>query len=124
MNIEIIEFYGIDRDDHRNILTGTLRIKLSDIGIHILGIFVSKRNDSWFFSLPGQKSFNHETEKEIRYPFITFEHRDQQKELIIAIREKAPIYIEKRLADTKNPLIFLERQKGSSNKNSSFRCQK
>jgi len=111
MNIEIIGFYPIELNEAKELLNGTLRIKLPDIGIHILGVFVSKRNGSWFFSLPGRKSEHHETGEQIRYPFIVFENRDQQKDLMAAIREKAPIFIEKRLADTENPLIFPERQK-------------
>ncbi len=93
------------------ILTGTLRIRLPDIGIHVLGVFVSKCNGSWFFSLPGRKSEHHETGEKIRYLSIVFEDHEKQKKLMAAIREKAPIFIEKRLADTENPLIFSERRK-------------
>lgn len=109
MNVEIVEFYPIEWKKERESLTGTLRIKLSDIGIHILGVFVSKRNGSWFFALPGRQGFDHEAGKKIRYPCIVFEDRDNQKELIEAIKEKAPAFIEMRLADTENPLKFPER---------------
>lgn len=116
MNVEIVEFYPIEWKKERDSLTGTLRIKLPDIGIHILGVFVSKRNGSWFFALPGRKSERHETGEKTRYPFVVFENHDQQRELMVEIREKAPIFIEKRLADTENPLIFPERQKKESKK--------
>lgn len=46
MNIKILEFYPLQQNDERITLTGTLRIKLSDVEIHILGVFVSRRKDS------------------------------------------------------------------------------
>lgn len=104
MLLEVIEFYPLEWKKERDFLTGTLRIKLPDIGIHILGIYVSKRNGSWFFALPSRQSFDHATGKQIRYPVIAFENRDQQKELIEAIREKAPAFIEMRLATVERPL--------------------
>lgn len=110
MNIEIVEFYPIERNEAKGLLNGTLRIKLPDIGIHILGIFVSKRKGSWFFSLPGRQGFDQKAEKKIRYPFVVFENRDQQKELMTAIREKMPAFIEKRLTDTESPLFFPNKQ--------------
>lgn len=110
MNIEVIEFYGIERDDSREILTGTLRIRLSDIGIHILGIYVSKRKDSWFFSLPGRNENHHETGEPIRYSFIVFEDREKQRELIKVVREKGRAFIQKRLDDVENPLIFHQKK--------------
>lgn len=116
MNIEIIEFYPNEWREEKGSLTGTLRVRLADFGIHILGVFVSKRNGFWFFSLPGRKSEHHETGEKIRYPFIVFEDHERQKGLMAAIREKAPIFIEKRLADTEKPLIFPDRQKMTKNK--------
>lgn len=106
MDIEIIEFYPIDRDESRDTLTGTLRINLPEIGIHILGIFVSKRKETWFFSIPGRNGTHHETGKWIFYPHIVFDDREKQAELMAAIREKGKAFIESRLADTEHPLIF------------------
>lgn len=100
MNVEIIEFYPIECREDKELLTGTLRIRLPDIGIQILGIFVSKNKDSWFFALPGRKGVDHKTGKAVRYPFVSFDSRETQKELIEAIREKAPEFIEMRLLNT------------------------
>jgi hypothetical protein len=102
MNIEIVEFFPIEIDQGTGYLSGTLRICLSDIGIHILGIHVTKRKNSWFFSLPGRVANDHRNGKPIRYPFICFEDRETQKQLIDAIREKGRVFIEKRLSE--NPL--------------------
>jgi hypothetical protein len=104
MNIEVIEFFGISRDEDRGILTGTLRIRLPDIGIHILGVYVSRRKDSWFFSLPGRNENHHETGDPIRYPFVVFEDRERQRELIKAIKEKGRAFIERKLADQENSI--------------------
>lgn len=109
MNIEILEFYPIERNEEKGLLTGTLRIKLPDWRLHILGIHVSKRKDYWHFTLPGR--VNNDAEKPIRFPYVAFEDREKQRQLIDAVRSQAPCFIEKRLADTENPLIFPNRKR-------------
>jgi hypothetical protein len=75
MNVEILDFYPIEKNENKGTLTGTLRIKLPDLGIHILGIFVFRKNDFWQFRLPGRSGTHHETGASVRYPFIVFEER-------------------------------------------------
>lgn len=116
MQIEIIEFYPIKFCEEKRILTGTIRIRLPEIGIHILGVFVNKNKDHWFFALPGRKGIDHQTGEMVRYPYITFENENQQKELIAAIRIQAPIFIEKRLVDAEKPLVLPQKQKIEDNK--------
>lgn len=106
MNVEIAEFYPLTCDEAKGFLTGTLRIKLPDLGLHILGIFVFKQKDYWRFEIPGRTGRHHQTGEQIRYPFIVFEDRGQQRALIDAIREKGRAFIEKRLTDKENPLMF------------------
>lgn len=110
MEVEITEFYPIERNEEKGVLTGTLRIKLTDLGIHILGIYVTKRNDSWYFRLPGSKGVDHKTGNEIRYPIFTFDDRNKQSALMKAIREQGRAFIEERLAGTEKPLIFPEKK--------------
>ena len=109
MNIEIVEFYPFERQE--KMLSGTLRIRLVNFGIHILGVFASYKKGHWFFQLPSRIGTNHETGEAVRFPFIVFEDREKQNELMTAIREKAVPFIESRLADTENPLVFPERKK-------------
>ena len=106
MNIEVIEFYPLDRDEDRDILTGTLRIKLIDLGIHILGVFVSKRKDSWYFAIPGRNAIHYKTGEPLRYPCIVFDDREKQAALMESIRLQGRAFIERRLADAQDPLIF------------------
>lgn len=87
MNVQIVEFYPNQWDKERDSLTGTIRIKLPDIGIHILGIFISKRNGSWFFALPRRQGIDHNTGVKIWYPVVVFEDRELQEQLMAAIRE-------------------------------------
>jgi|ERR1700722_2751188 len=110
MNIEIVEFYPLECDAERKTLTGTLRIKLPDIGIHLLGIFVRKNKDRWHVTIPGRKGIHHETGEEVRYPFISFEDTGRQHELITGIRKQGQKFIEKRLADAESPVIWPRRQ--------------
>lgn len=114
MNVEILEFYPLERNEDRGILTGTLRVKLPDIGIELLGIYVSKQKNYWYFTLPGRMATHHETGETIRYPFIAFEDREKQRDLITAIREKGRAFIEARLTDTANPLIFSKKKRQQS----------
>ena len=107
MNIvEILEFYPIEKNDEKEILTGTIRAKLPHVGIHILGIFISKRKDYWHFSLPSRQGIHHETGEPVRYPLVLFEDRDKQRELIDAIRKEGRAFIERWLSETEIPLIF------------------
>lgn len=110
INIEIVEFYPIERNEDKDLLSGTLRVRLCDFGIDILGIFVSKRKDFWYFTLPGQRGIHHETGESIRYPYLAFEDREKQRALMEEIRSKGRVYIEKRLADKENELIFRQNQ--------------
>jgi hypothetical protein len=109
VNIEVVEFYPITLDEAREILTGTLRVKIPAINLHVLGIFVSKKKNFWFFTMPGKKAIHHETGVPVRFPFIFFEGQ-QQRELMDAIRTNGKAYIEKRLADKENPLMIPKKQ--------------
>ena len=108
MNIEIIEFFPIELNKEKETLTGTLRVKLTDLGIHILGIFVSKRKDCWYFGLPGKKSIHHKTGELIRFTFLVFDDKDRQRELMDAIRQQGQDFIEKRLSD--KALVFPQKK--------------
>lgn len=88
MNVEILDFYPISMNEEKGLLTGTLRVKLPDLGIHILGVFVSKRMDKYFISLPTKNSIHHKSGDPIRYPILVFEDRDKQHELLEIIRKK------------------------------------
>jgi len=105
MNIEFLEFYPIAIDEENETLSGSLRIKLPEIGgIQLLGVFVARRKDSWFVSLPGKKSIDHRTGKEVRFPFVSFGDKEKMRDLMNSIREGAPDFIEKRLNDSENPI--------------------
>jgi hypothetical protein len=106
MNLEIMEFYPLERDEAKGLLTGTLRIRLPELGLHILGVYVSRRKDNWFFSMPGRRGTHHNTSENIFYPFIVFEERERMRLLMESIREKGRAFIEERLSDTERPLIF------------------
>lgn len=106
MNVEIIEFYPLERDESKEMLSGTIRILLSDIGIHILGIYVLKKKDFWFFRMPRRKGIHHETGEYVFYPYIILEDHEKHKQLLETIRERGQEFIEKRLANVENPLVF------------------
>jgi len=108
MNIQILDFFAISRDDKKGLLTGSLKIKLPDLGIHILGVYFSKRKDTWYFKVPFRKGIHHETGEEIVYPLFVFEEREKQRAFINALHVKGREFIENRLSNTENPLVFLK----------------
>lgn len=102
MNVEIMEFYPLERNDDRGILTGTLRVRLPDIGIQILGIFVSKKRQFWHLSLPIKQSTHHKTGAPVRYPTVVFDDDEKQSDLIAGIRTHGRTFVERWLMDA-NP---------------------
>lgn len=106
MNVEIVEFYPIEGNESTGFISGTLKARLPEQGIIIMGIFVSRSKGRYFFSMPGRMDTHHETGEKIRYPAFVFEDREKQKVLVEAIREKGMAFIEARLADPERPLAF------------------
>lgn len=100
MLIEFIEYYPTSPDH----LTGSLKIRLPEFKIQLLGVYAQKRNDGWFFSVPTGRGVDHKTGRFLRFPFVAFDDKDALVELIKVIREQGPAFIEKRLADTEKPL--------------------
>jgi len=105
MNIEVLEFYPFEENKDNGVIKGTLKIRLPDQGMVIMGIFASGSKGRYFFRLPFRTGINHETGERVDYPTVLFEDKEKQKALIEAIREKGQLFIEARLADTERPLI-------------------
>mgnify|MGYP001583009335 CR=1 FL=1 len=108
MNIEIMEFYPIHRDNKR--YTGTIRLRLVDIGIQILGIHVIRTKERWYFNIPF-KTGTDELGNLVQYPVLSFEDKEFQRDLIRSIQEKAPAFIEARIIDPLKPVVFKLREK-------------
>jgi|SRR6185295_11816685 len=107
MNIEIIEFYPLFRDAYQ--YTGTLRLRLIDIGIDLLGVHVKRTKDRWFFNIPFKTGIDDEG-KQVQYPLVSFSDKEKQRDLINTLREKAPAFIEERIKDPLKPIVFKEKQ--------------
>lgn len=106
MNVEIIEFYPLYRDAHQ--YTGTIRLRLIDIGIDLLGVHVKRTKDRWFFNIPF-KTGTDDKNNLVQYPLISFIDKEKQRELINCIREKAPSFIEERIRDVLKPVVFKQK---------------
>jgi len=96
MRIEIIEFYPIES---KGPLIGTLRVKLVDQGLDILGVQVFFRDGRWFFRLPSRQGIHHETKKPVWYPLVSLSDPLLQKELIGEIHRQVPAFIQERFPD-------------------------
>lgn len=106
MNIEVLEFYPFDENKNNDFIRGTLKIRLPEQGMVIMGIFASRSKGRYFFKLPSRTGADHKTGEKVEYPIVIFEDKEKNKELIEAIREKGQLFIEARLADTERPLVF------------------
>ena len=106
MNVEIIEFFPNDRCDKKGILNGTFKVLLPDLGIHLLGVFIAKSKGCWFIRMPWLKGIHHVTGEKVQYPMWAFSEKEKNVELIKILKEKGGEFIENRLKDVENPLIF------------------
>lgn len=112
--IEIKDFYPLEYEPEKNFLSGTMRVRLVDAGIDILGIYVTKKGDAWFFNMPGKKGIHHETGEPVRYPFVVFTERERQSGFMKVLREQGKAFVEARLADTRRPIVCPPRPQQAS----------
>lgn len=96
MELEVIAFYTTDRCDEKELLKGTLHIRLPALGIDIRGIAVSRRKSYWHFGLPLKSSVD-DSGGLVRYPIVCFSDRTQNDELMKEIRVKGRKFIEQKL---------------------------
>jgi len=104
MTIEIIKFYEVERDVARDRVSGTLHIRLPEIGLHIRGIFALKKKDYFFFSFPQKRGFDRSLSQEINYSTLFFEDKDKHIEFMTTLRRDGQKFIEQYLLENPNPL--------------------
>jgi hypothetical protein len=107
MNIEIIDFYPLHKDAHQ--YTGTIRLRIIDIGIDLLGVHAKRTKDKWYFNIPFKTGVD-DKGNFVQYPLISFEDKEKQRALVNSIREKAPAFIEARIKDPVKPIVFKDKK--------------
>jgi hypothetical protein len=118
MQIEIVNFYPAFREDDKQFLQGTLHVYLIDLGIDIRGVFVSKKRDTWHFSMPFRK-MRDAAGNLIQYPSVIFRDREKNNQLMQSIKEKGKVFIEAYLKANPQPIKptkFAEQVKYETNK--------
>lgn len=95
MEVEIVEFYPIERNDEKQTLFGSLHVYLVDIEVDLRGIQVKKRKNSWFFGLPSMVNLDQETKERVRFPVFAFVSREKTDALKKVITAKGKEYITK-----------------------------
>lgn len=116
--IEIIDAYPIGTNSQNGSIFGTLRVKLVDLGIELLGVFFVKKflpEVRWDFKLPTRAGIDHVTGRRVTYPTIVFSNPKMQTELMAAIFEKGPSYIESRIADPEKLFVFPQKLESAFN---------
>jgi hypothetical protein len=102
MKIEILEYYPHPADQKKHLHNGTLRIRLPEFKISLLGVSsVQLLSGKWVFSVPSKRSDDHRKNKIIRYPLVSFDDRSAMKTLFAELKTKAPSFIEKWLESKK-----------------------
>jgi hypothetical protein len=97
MNIEIVEFYPLSRDDTKQELKGSMHVYLSDFQLDLRGIHVYRKKNYWFFRLPQQWTVDPDTGEKNFFPVISFVSKDQNDQLIDSIRKAGIEYIEEKV---------------------------
>lgn len=96
MKIEILQYYEIDKSELRNKNTlGTLRIKMPEFGIELLGIIVSKTNKGYFFNIPFKRTGDKEGKSLVQYPCFVFSDEKMQKDFIESLKIVGTAYMTK-----------------------------
>ncbi|MCE5315989.1 MAG: hypothetical protein LLG04_01320 [Parachlamydia sp.] len=103
MKLEILDFYPKEKTD-AGYICGDIKIRLPDLKINVLGIYVCRRTNGKWLILTPYRSVEKEG-KQVRFPVVAFDDEDH-KALMGELYAQVPDFIEKRLADTKNPIIF------------------
>lgn len=93
MQIEIVGFYEIERNDEKEKLIGTLHVYLVDYGLDIRGCYVIRQKKGILILLPSKVGIDEDTGKKVQYPCVQFTDPEKNKELLIQIRYKGISYI-------------------------------
>jgi hypothetical protein len=100
--IEIVNFYPTVREDNKQFLQGSLHVYIVDLGIDLRGVFVSKKKDFWYFSLPMRIA--KDDGKTVKYPIMSFRDRDKTNQLLQIIKEQGKPFIENYLKTNPQPI--------------------
>lgn len=92
MKVEIKAFYKYV-DQKENDLAGSLHIFLPDVCIHLRGVLIFRKKWKWILVFPQKKIIDQITKKWVTYPIFSFDDREKQIELHLAIREAAIEFI-------------------------------
>lgn len=79
MNIEVMNMYFSEEDLEKDLFSGTAHIRLIDLSLEIKGIYFKKKKNFWTVSIPSMAFIHEETKRKMRYPFLTFSDKEQNK---------------------------------------------
>jgi hypothetical protein len=88
MDVEPLFFYESERNDANGYLSGTMHVRLPEIGIELRGIYVLRKKDFWLFRLPDRLVGDG------KYPIFAFSDRAQTDEFYERLTEKGRPFIE------------------------------
>lgn len=111
MNIELVEFYTLTRDDKNRILTGTLHIYFPEWDLDIRGIFLTKLKSHFFIKVPHRIAIDDDTKEEVRYPVFSFTQKDKQKAFVKRVLELAKPYVMEKILNQPGYRELIKRQK-------------
>lgn len=103
MTIEIVDYYPLE--PKQNDLAGNLRVRHIEKGIEILGVFVAKKKNFWYFQLPGKKTKHVQTGQDVWYPHLDF-GQGENKKILQEIKDKGIVFIENWILNKEKPKVI------------------
>lgn len=87
LKLEIVRIFFYKEDFRNQLFLGTSHIKLIDFNINLRGVYFKKRKDFWFTSLPSIISVHSETKNKVKYPFFSFDDRQEDIRFQLQVKQ-------------------------------------
>ncbi len=101
MNIEIVDFYVMERDDSKKKLNGSMHVYIVDLDIDLRGLFVTRKNKQIFIYLPTKSGIDTETKEIVYFPIFSFGDMKKTQQLVKDILEVGRPYIWEKVLNVK-----------------------
>lgn len=88
--VEVLDFYPEEPNKKKSCFVGTLKIRIPEMGLTLMGIRVLNIEGSFKYEVPSSKTICHKTHKSVRFPHIAFESKEAKEKFIGLLMAEAP----------------------------------
>lgn len=93
MEIEVVEYYPMEKKNKNARLLGTMHVYLCDEKIDLRGVKIYKGGKSYFVEVPFSYGIDEETKEKVKYPYLSFIENDKQEDFIKSLRAAAKTHL-------------------------------